>query len=334
MLSVSRCARMAPERNRNVMLRLLELFLALSAAGFTAPETPIYKIPLSVTSPLPFPRTPMDPAIDFGAIIAEAGLPGVLDPNGIAVFDAATGVEVPCAVTEDFAYGNRGRVEWVIDDPEHREYVIRFRTAPARPALEPATFTPLGRRRRFAAVQCRGPAPDCPALFEPLGRRDGRREAGSRRVLELRVPTGVALGRDCGLSPRGRTRGIHVWRLGAVAIRRARRRGPSASLSFDLHAVGPGGPERRRQTRPVVLAAKRRCGPRISQYGRAAAGRVAGIRFERQSETAGGSLGPLPGRGPGQRRGRGHRAGRGAYGPARAYGLSAKHESRRGGPSR
>jgi len=50
----------------------------------------------------------MDPAIDFGKLIKEAGLPGVLDPNSIQVADAATGQVVPCAVTEDFAYGDKG----------------------------------------------------------------------------------------------------------------------------------------------------------------------------------------------------------------------------------
>ena len=84
----------------------------------------------------------MDPEIDFGAMIQEAGVAGVLDPNSIAVVNSATGEDVPCAVTEDFAYGDKGRVEWVIVDPQHKVYEIRFRTAPERPPLAPAAYTP------------------------------------------------------------------------------------------------------------------------------------------------------------------------------------------------
>lgn len=116
----------------------LAVFLAITGAAVATDITAV----LTVTSELPFPRVPMDPYIDFGALIRAIGLSEVLDPNSIGVFDTCAGVFVPCAVTEDFAYGNAGRIEWVITDPDHRSYEIRFRTVSRRPPRMPAPFTP------------------------------------------------------------------------------------------------------------------------------------------------------------------------------------------------
>jgi len=102
-----------------------------------------YYVRLTVTSRLTPSNVPMDPRIDFGALIAQVGLQGVLDPNSITVVDVKTGRTVPCAVSEDFAYGDSGRVKWVIEDPIHKRYDIRFRTVRKRPPLVPAKFTPL-----------------------------------------------------------------------------------------------------------------------------------------------------------------------------------------------
>jgi hypothetical protein len=116
---------------------LLVLGTADSAEGGS------YRVRLTVTSDLPLANVPMDPTIDFGALIKKAGLTGVLNPNSIAVIDLATGKPVAHAVTEDFACGDKGRVEWVIEDPTHRAYEIRFETVGQRPPLEPADVTPL-----------------------------------------------------------------------------------------------------------------------------------------------------------------------------------------------
>ncbi|MBN2312254.1 MAG: VCBS repeat-containing protein [Candidatus Hydrogenedentes bacterium] len=113
---------------------------APAAAG--SPGAP-YSLPLTVTSDLSLPKVPMDPTIDFGKAIEEAHLPGVLDPNSIRVIDLASGQGVPCAISEDFAYGDAGRVEWVIDDPGHNRFAIRFRTSASRPARDSAAYTPL-----------------------------------------------------------------------------------------------------------------------------------------------------------------------------------------------
>ena len=95
-----------------------------------------------MTSALPFARVPMDPVIDFGRIIADAKLPGVLDPSSIRVENVATRELVPHLI-EGFATSNSGRVEWVITDPQHRRYDIRFQTVRERPALTPPGYVPL-----------------------------------------------------------------------------------------------------------------------------------------------------------------------------------------------
>jgi len=100
---------------------------------------------LSVTSELPtnLGYIPFSPVIDFAALIEEVGAPGVFDPNSVEVIDAATGERIEHARTEDFAYGDRGRIEWVIRDPAHTEYEICFRTAARRPALAPQAHVPM-----------------------------------------------------------------------------------------------------------------------------------------------------------------------------------------------
>jgi len=100
-------------------------------------------IRLTITSPLHFRNVPMDPTIDFGTKIREAGLRGRLDPNSIEVLNPATGHSVPHALPGDFAYGDKRRVEWVICDPAHIHYEIRFRVVAKRPPVLPRENTPL-----------------------------------------------------------------------------------------------------------------------------------------------------------------------------------------------
>lgn len=122
----------------------LRVLCALALAWFTAPgaRAEEYALPVTVTTDLQYANTPMDPRIDFGAIISANALPGVLDPNSITVVDLESGDEVPCAVSEELAYGDAGRTEWVIRDPSHRRYEIRFRTCEARPPLSPRAYVP------------------------------------------------------------------------------------------------------------------------------------------------------------------------------------------------
>jgi len=123
-------------------LTLAAVSLACCAMADEALQ-PTCAVPLTISSDLPCPNVPMDPTIDFPSLIAAAGLPGVLDPNSITVIDMASEETVPHALNEDFAYGDVGRVEWVVEDPSHRRFEIRFRTVATRPALQPRTFTPL-----------------------------------------------------------------------------------------------------------------------------------------------------------------------------------------------
>ena len=105
----------------------------------------LYRMPFTITSPLPddVGHIPLSPLIDFGALIAEADLPGVLDPNSIEVVNCQSGQAVHSGRSEDFTYGDCGRVEWVVEDPSHRDYEIRFRTVEGRPPLQPQAHVPM-----------------------------------------------------------------------------------------------------------------------------------------------------------------------------------------------
>jgi hypothetical protein len=88
------------------------LMLAMWQATYSSGEE-IYQLELSVTSQLPSGNVPFDPTIDFTAILKAAELPGSLNPNSIEVINRTTDQRVPYARNEDFAYGDRGRLEWV-----------------------------------------------------------------------------------------------------------------------------------------------------------------------------------------------------------------------------
>ena len=127
------------------MINIHAVLAALLATvlGAQPPGTNTYRFGLTITGPLEHKNVPMDPVIDFTAIVESAELTGRLDPNTIEVIDAATGREVECAVTDDFAYGDTGRVEWVVEDPTHLKYEIRFQVTEKRPPLRPKDYTPL-----------------------------------------------------------------------------------------------------------------------------------------------------------------------------------------------
>ncbi|MEO1994095.1 MAG: hypothetical protein ABGZ17_02335, partial [Planctomycetaceae bacterium] len=119
--------------------------LGLSIGGLFSGETAAagtVAIPVEVTSALPYPNTPLTVHIDFAARLRQAGVAGVLDPNSIQVVNRATGKVVDAARTADFAYGDAGRVEWVIRDPAHTRWTVTFRSAQRRPALRPAEYVP------------------------------------------------------------------------------------------------------------------------------------------------------------------------------------------------
>ena len=114
---------------------------ALLLLATTIPQQ--HSIELTVTSPLPSGNVPMDPVIDFAKIIRQRRLTGVLDPNSIEVVNLATKKVVPHARTEDFAYRDKGRIEWVIRNPRHKRFSIRFTTSKKRPPLLPQLYVPM-----------------------------------------------------------------------------------------------------------------------------------------------------------------------------------------------
>ncbi len=101
-----------------------------------------YCIGIEVADELRWPNTPLDPEIDFGALLRQAGVVGVLDPNSVEVFDATTAKRVPSSLDDQFSFGDRGRVQWVAHDPKARTFEIRFRAAAKRPAWKPRPCVP------------------------------------------------------------------------------------------------------------------------------------------------------------------------------------------------
>ncbi len=148
--------------------------LATTNAAASEPST--VRLRLSVTAPLEYANTPLDPRIDFPGYLRKAGVEGVLDPNSIEVRDVATGEVVPHTLSEDFAYGDVGRIEFVVADPRYAEFEIQFRSVLQRPPLEPRRFTPqigIGDLLRYNASQPRPIAvPFLAGLYDLNG--DGR----------------------------------------------------------------------------------------------------------------------------------------------------------------
>ncbi|MEO2045238.1 MAG: VCBS repeat-containing protein [Pirellulales bacterium] len=153
------------------------LMLAMWQATYSSGEES-YQLELSVTSQLPSGNVPFDPTIDFTAILKAAELPGSLNPNSIEVINRTTDQRVPHARNEDFAYGDRGRLEWVIPNPNQKKYAIRFRLTDQRLPLIPQEYTPLigvGDLLRYNAGQPRPISlPDLVRLIDLTG--DGVRD--------------------------------------------------------------------------------------------------------------------------------------------------------------
>ncbi|MFO0945557.1 MAG: VCBS repeat-containing protein [Planctomycetota bacterium] len=129
-----------------------------------------FRVQVEVKSPLPAGFVPVDPKLNLGKVVRDAG--GIaLDPNSMEVFDLSTGESVSFARTEDFAYGDEGRLEWVVKDARHLRYEIRFRDLPTRPALDPRAITPrigTGDLLRYNAGQTRPIELNCPARLIDL----------------------------------------------------------------------------------------------------------------------------------------------------------------------
>ena len=117
-----------------LLLGLIVCSLSFCIASWPAERR--YSLPLRITSELPMPNVPMDPEIDFEAIIADADTDGVLDPNSIEVLNSRTGEVVPHTLGEGLKYGNRGRVEWVVGDPQHTGFAQNYHHLALDPNLQ------------------------------------------------------------------------------------------------------------------------------------------------------------------------------------------------------
>ena len=143
-------------RSNRVSISVFLLLICSAVVPVTAEDfaEKTYSVRLKITSSLPCENIPMDPMIDFTSLIQppdsiyHQGYPpvaafGVLNLNTIQVMDSKTGKVVPHALSEHFSYGDKGRVLWLIEDPDHTEYEIRFRNAAKRPPLIPQKYIPM-----------------------------------------------------------------------------------------------------------------------------------------------------------------------------------------------
>ena len=104
-----------------------------------------WSLPVDVAPELTFPRVPMDPVIDFGGLLDAAGVSEQVDRGSVQVLDIADRAELPCAVAWDATRRYTARVMWVVTNPGHRAFAIRFHTAPSPSAAPvPAYVPPIG----------------------------------------------------------------------------------------------------------------------------------------------------------------------------------------------
>jgi len=135
---------MSKQVSLSCVVLLVAYWMALVAK---AAEPTSFRFQAVVTTPLEFSNVPVDPIVDFEELILAADLQGderqgVLDLASIEVICLSTGKPVPHALS-GFDASDRGRVEWVIVDPTHVEYEIRFRVAAKRFDPQPNQRIPL-----------------------------------------------------------------------------------------------------------------------------------------------------------------------------------------------
>ena len=110
----------------------------------SAAESAEFRFIVRVTTPLKYLNTPFDPQIDFGKLLGGRSNGEKLDPNSIVVRNVATAKTIPHALSREFQDGDHGRVQWVIENPKHRAFEIRFRTtAKKHVILEPRSQVPV-----------------------------------------------------------------------------------------------------------------------------------------------------------------------------------------------
>jgi len=98
---------------------VIALRLTVTFSSARGDDAANYRVKLTIDSPLTLANTPIDPEIDFTALIRQLGVPGVLDPQSIRVINLKSDNIVPHTLSETCSYGDRGRVGWVVEDPAH-----------------------------------------------------------------------------------------------------------------------------------------------------------------------------------------------------------------------
>jgi len=137
-----------------------------------SPGIGAYSIAVQVKSEITYPRVPLDPTIDFGRLLRQAGVSSAVDLNSIKVVNVSTDKTVPHAL-EGFGLGSRGQVEWVVQDPRHRAYEIHFRTAASPRPLAPRPQIPLIGVGDLLRYNAGGPRPVTPIYVSGLVDMDG-----------------------------------------------------------------------------------------------------------------------------------------------------------------
>jgi hypothetical protein len=89
-----------------------------------------YGLRVSIESPERYRNVPYGIEVDFGKLLADQGATGTFDRFSVMVkkADRATGKleDVNWNLSDAFLIGNAGRVNWLIDDTNEREYVIFY----------------------------------------------------------------------------------------------------------------------------------------------------------------------------------------------------------------
>jgi hypothetical protein len=100
-------------------------------------------VPVSIKSTLPAGPVPIEVELDFAALVQDAKLPGVFDPNSLELINSSTGERQPHSISPHIAYADKAKVRWVISKPSEKRFEVHFSTASKRPVLKPRSDTPL-----------------------------------------------------------------------------------------------------------------------------------------------------------------------------------------------
>ena len=89
-----------------------------------------YRLTATIDSPKRYKNVPFSIAVDFAKMLEDQKVKGAFDRLSVIVkkVDAKSGKleDVPYYLSEDFLVTNKGKVNWLIEDTEDKEYVIFY----------------------------------------------------------------------------------------------------------------------------------------------------------------------------------------------------------------